>query len=72
MKELLVQYAAYNLWANKIITDHILMTGTGAASSKCGKQFPHFICHRTAYVGCGNRLVATGKTSGENYYSNRG
>lgn len=25
MKELLVQYAAYNLWANKSITDHILM-----------------------------------------------
>jgi uncharacterized damage-inducible protein DinB len=40
MKELLVQYAAYNLWANKSITDHILMLEPALHHQNVVSSFP--------------------------------
>lgn len=40
MKELLGQYAAYNLWANKSITDHILMLEQKQHHQNVESSFP--------------------------------
>ena len=41
MKELLVQYAAYNLWANKSITDLILTLDQAQHHQKVESSFPN-------------------------------
>jgi len=40
MKELLLQYAQYNLWANKLILDVLLKLEEGAVDTEINSSFP--------------------------------
>ena len=40
MKELLLQYAQYNVWANKLIIDALLKLEEGAADKEVASSFP--------------------------------
>ncbi len=48
MKEILLQYAQYNAWANKLITDALLRLEIGAVDKEITSSFPSVsatICH---------------------------
>ena len=62
MKQLLQQYAAYNLWANKKMTEDISQLSEEQINKEIVSSFPSVYKTFNAYDGSGKCLVGTFET----------